>query len=256
MTLAARLRAGETMVCGWSAIADAFVAEAIALSGFDAVLLDMQHGGHDEASVLAGSALIAAAGVAPLTRIPVGRFDMASRALDFGAAAVVAPMINSRTDAEAFASAMKYPPVGGRSWGPMRPRVLQRDFNTDTYLASANDDTAALAMIETREALAALDEILDVDGIDGVFFGPGDFSIAWSGGKTVDPDLADMMPAVAEIAGKARQRGKAAGLYLNDPRQADRYHDMGYSLFAIGVEQRYMNEGAGNIIAAVRKALG
>lgn len=256
MTLAARLRAGDNILCGWSSIADAFVAETIANCGFDAVLLDMQHGAHDEASVLAATTLISAAGVAALTRIPVGRYDMASRALDFGTDAVVAPMINSRADAEAFAAAMKFPPVGGRSWGPMRPKARQKDFSGDAYLASANDDTAALAMIETREALAALDDILDVDGIDGVFFGPGDFSIAWSGGKTVNPELAEMMEAVAEIAGKARQSGKAAGMYLNAPDQAGRYGKMGFSLFAIGIEHSYMTEGANNIIATARKALG
>lgn len=256
MTVAARMRAGEPVLCGWSGIASPFVAEMIATMGFDAVLLDMQHGGHDEASVLTGMTLVSAVGAAPFVRIPVGRNDMASRALDFGAVGVVAPMINSRADAEAFADAMKFPPTGGRSWGPMRPRTLQKDFSANDYLANANGDTQALAMIETREALAALDEILAVDGIDGVFFGPGDFSIAWTEGKAMNPVLEDMMPAVSDIGQRTRDRGKIAGMMVADPGHCGRYREMGYSFFAMGGEQQYMADGAKNIVTAMRESLG
>lgn len=256
MSIAADMRAGQTVLCGWSGIADPFIAEMIATLGFDAVLLDMQHGGHHEASILAGMTLVAGVGPAPFVRIPVGRNDMASRALDFGALAVIAPMINSRADAEAFADAMKYPPVGGRSWGPMRPRTLQADFSANDYLANANNDTLALAMVETREALAALGDILDVDGIDGVFFGPGDFSIAWTDGKTMNPRLEDMMQAVAEIGGKTRAAGKIAGMMVTDASDCGRFAEMGYTLFAIGGEQVYMADGINKIIAEMRKSLG
>ncbi len=88
MALVDKLRAGETAFCGWSQLADAFAAEGIATLGFDAVLLDMQHGGHDVGSVLGGITLVTGAGATPFVRIPVGRNDMASRALDFGAAGV------------------------------------------------------------------------------------------------------------------------------------------------------------------------
>lgn len=256
MTVTARMRAGDNALCGWSGLADPFVAEMIATMGFDAVLLDMQHGGHDEASVLAGMSLVSGVGAAPFVRIPVGRNDMASRTLDFGAVGVVAPMINSKADAEAFAEAMKFPPVGGRSWGPMRPRTLQKDFSANDYLASANEDTLALAMIETREALAALDDILAIDGIDGIFFGPGDFSIAWTEGKTMNPVLEDMMAAVADIGQRTKDSGKIAGMMVADPSHCGRYQQMGYSFFAMGNEQQYMADGAGNIIAAMRKSLG
>ena len=107
-----------------------------------------------------------------LVRIPVGRFDMASRALDFGAEAVIAPMVNSVEDARRFAASMKYPPVGERSWGPTfgLPRAGQGDLQT--WLRELNSRTVAFAMIETRAALDALDGILDTPGIDGIFVGP------------------------------------------------------------------------------------
>ena len=124
MTFAARLRAGETLFTAWSAIPDPLVAEFLARTGFDAVTLDMQHGCHSTESVMRGVAAITLAGKPAIVRIPVGRFEMASRALDFGATAVIAPMVNSVADASAFAAAMKFPPLGERSWGPTRVLAL------------------------------------------------------------------------------------------------------------------------------------
>jgi 4-hydroxy-2-oxoheptanedioate aldolase len=117
MSLAARLRAGETLFTAWSAIPDPLVAEFLARSGFDAVTLDMQHGCHTSDSVLRSVPAIALAGKPAVVRVPIGDFAMASRALDFGATAVIAPMVNSMADARAFAAAMKFPPEGERSWG-------------------------------------------------------------------------------------------------------------------------------------------
>ena len=104
MTLATRLAAGETLLTAWSGVPDSLTVEIVAAQGFDAVTLDMQHGGHNEDSVLRSLLPVLAAGKHALVRIPVGRFDMASRALDFGAEAVIAPMVNSVADAKAFAA--------------------------------------------------------------------------------------------------------------------------------------------------------
>ena len=114
------------------------------------------------------------AGRHPVVRIPVGRFDMASRALDFGAEAVIAPMVNSVADARLFAASMKYPPLGERSWGPTYafPRHGKGDFAG--WLAESNGRTVSFAMIETRAALDSLDGILGTPGIDAIFVGrPG-----------------------------------------------------------------------------------
>lgn len=176
MSLSSRLRAGETVLSAWSSLPEPLTVEILAHSAFDAVTLDMQHGGHDEASILRSLGLVLNAGKPPVVRIPVGRFDMASRALDFGAHAVIAPMINSVDDARRFAAAMKYPPVGERSWGVFRANADYGAPGSNDYLTTANHDTLAFAMIETRDAYDALDAILDVRGIDGVFVGPSDFS--------------------------------------------------------------------------------
>lgn len=256
MSLRSKLEAGETLCTAWSGVPDALTVEIVARQGFDAVTLDMQHGGHSEDSVLRGLAPVLAAGKPALVRIPVGRFDMASRALDFGAEAVIAPMINSLEDARAFASAMKYPPLGERSWGPTYAFPRHGKGSQAEWLATDNARTMAFAMIETRAALDALDGILDMPGIDGVFLGPSDFSIAWSEGRTVDSTLEDMMETVAWVASRAREVGKPAAIYVVDPAIAGRVVAMGYRLLAMGTEHSLIALGAKALLADVKKSIG
>lgn len=252
MSLVSRLAAGELIFSAWSAVPDAFTVEALADTALDAVTLDMQHGGHHEDSVLRGLLPVIAAGKPGIVRIPVGRFDMASRALDFGAEAVIAPMVNTIEDARRFAASMKYPPLGERSWGASVAMSRQGKRDGADWLASANSQTIAYAMIETREAFAILDDILALPGIDGIFVGPSDFSIAWSGGATVDPSLEDMMAAIETIGRRTKQAGKQAAIYIVDPALTGRFASWGYQLFALGGEHRLMQVGAQSLLKAAR----
>jgi len=161
-------------------------------------------------------------------------------------------MINCLDDARAFAAAMKYPPVGGRSWGPFRAMALKGAASNQAYLESANAETLALAMVETRQAVDNLDQILAVDGIDGVLVGPSDFSIAWSGGQTIDPNLEEMRGAIADIAGKALEAGKIAAIFAVDGDMAKRYQAMGYRLIALSSDAGYLTVGAKALIASAR----
>ncbi len=247
-----RLGQGVPVYSGWSAIPDSLVVEALGGTAFDAVTLDMQHGGHHEDSVLRALGPVIAHGKHALVRIPVGRFDMASRALDFGAEAIIAPMINSVADAKAFAQACKYPPVGGRSWGPSFAMPRRGVGSSAEWLAGGNAATLAFTMIETREALAALDDILAVDGIDGVLVGPADFSIAWTKGERVDPTHEPMMEAIADIARRATKAGKLSAIYVADPSLSPRFVEMGYRLIALGSESRLMQIGADALIKAAK----
>jgi 4-hydroxy-2-oxoheptanedioate aldolase len=255
MSLAARLAAGETVCSAWSGIPDALTVELLAAQGFDAVTLDMQHGGHNEDSVLRSIVPVLRSGKPAIVRIPVGRFDMASRALDFGAEAVIAPMVNSVEDARRFAASMKYPPVGERSWGPTFgfPRHGQGDHAE--WLRDSNKRTIAIAMIETRAAVDALDGILDTPGIDGIFLGPSDFSIAWSQGAKVNPTLEDMMPTVEQVAIRARKAGKHASIYVIDTTIAGRFVSMGYQLLAMGSEATVIRLGSEALLKTMRASI-
>jgi 4-hydroxy-2-oxoheptanedioate aldolase len=252
---AERLRQGQTMLSAWSSLPHPMVADALARTAVDAVTLDMQHGAHDDQSVMACLPAIVAAGKGAVVRIPVGRNDVASRALDFGADAIIAPMINSVADAKAFAAAVKYPPVGTRSWGPQKAMQLHGEADARTYMTTANDKTFAFAMIETREAFASLDAILDVDGIDGVFVGPSDFSISWSNGTTVDPHLQDMQSAVADIASAAKARQKKAGIFVFDPARTQAMIVLGYDFLAITTDTAFLARGAAASLADAKNGV-
>jgi 4-hydroxy-2-oxoheptanedioate aldolase len=255
MSLGAKLAAGETVCCAWSGVPDPLTVEILASQGFDAVALDMQHGGHNEDSVLRSIVPIIRLGKPALVRVPVGRFDMASRALDFGAEAVIAPMINTIADAQRFAAAMKYPPVGERSWGPTFgfPRYGKGDHAQ--WLRESNERTLSFAMIETRAAVDILDRVLDTPGIDAIFLGPSDFSIAWTNGERINSTLEDMMPAVEQIAGRARRAGKYAGIYVVDPSIAGRFVSMGYQVLAMGQEMTVIKLGSETLLKAVHASL-
>jgi 4-hydroxy-2-oxoheptanedioate aldolase len=244
VSLVRRLAAGETLYTAWSAIPEPLVSEFLARTAFDAVTLDMQHGCHSTESVMRCTAAITLTGKPTAIRIPVGRFDMASQALDFGAAAVIAPMVNSVADARAFAAAMKFPPLGERSWGPTRVLALQGRPDPQTYFQSANRDTLAIAMVETRAAAAVLDEILDEAGIDGIFVGPSDFSIAISNGAKVDANDEGMLRAAEDVARRTQAAGKIACTLAITADAGQRSRDMGFQFIALGIDFAYLSNGA------------
>jgi 4-hydroxy-2-oxoheptanedioate aldolase len=252
-TLKSRLQAGELVFTAWSHIASAHLAGVIAGAGYKDVTLDMQHGSHDERSVFECIEVIRRAGASATVRVPVGRWDMVSRALDFGAGAVIAPMINSVEDARAFAAAAKYPPNGERSWGPGRAMELDGDdagYSGSTgFLLAQNARTLAFAMIETKSALAALDQILAVDGLDGVFVGPADLSIALNGGKAVEPLGEAATEAAGRIAQKARAAGRFAAIFCVDPARAQAYAAMGFTFQALMTDTNLIEAGARSALA-------
>ncbi|MCU0830996.1 MAG: aldolase/citrate lyase family protein [Rhizobiaceae bacterium] len=255
-SLRERLSRDETVFTAWSHIASAHLVGVIAASGYRDVTLDMQHGAHDERSVFDCIEAIRRAGSSVTVRVPVGRWDMVSRALDFGAGTVIAPMINSVEDARTFAAFAKYPPVGQRSWGPARAMELDGDdagYSGSTgFLSTQNARTLALAMIETKGALAALDDILAVDGIDGVFVGPADLSIALNGGRAVDPLGDAVTEAARAIAAKARAADKVAAIFCVDAARAKDYAAMGFHLQALMTDTGLINAGAASALARAR----
>jgi 4-hydroxy-2-oxoheptanedioate aldolase len=220
LTLARRLHAGETVFSAWCSLPYPLVAEMLGREGFAAVTLEAQHGLWDVASLLTGIAAVRQGGAAPIVRVPVGDFALASRVLDFGAEGLIAPMINTAADARAFAASAKYPPLGERSWGPHRVTMLAGVADQSVYLREANDHVITLAMIETRTALANLDAIVDTPGIDGLFLGPSDLSIALSDGKTLDPQSKDVERELDRIVAAAQRAGKIPGAFCHSAERA------------------------------------
>ena len=219
-SLARRLRAGETVFSAWCMTDSPFVAETIAREGFAAVVFDAQHGLWETASLITGVGAVSHAGAAPLVRVPHNDFALVSRALDFGAEAIIAPMINSADDARQFAAAAKYPPLGERSWGPLRAMAMQGKSNASDYLREANEGTLTLAMIETPNGLANVDAIAATPGIDALFVGPYDLATTLSGGKAQDTKAPQVDQAIDRICAAANKAGKIPGIYCRDAEGA------------------------------------
>jgi 4-hydroxy-2-oxoheptanedioate aldolase len=252
MNLKQKIQAGQTLFTAWSSLPDPLLAGVLASTDFDVVTLDMQHGGHSDDSVLRCIGPVIQNGAYPVVRVPVGRFDMASRALDFGAEAVIAPMINTLADAEDFAGTMKYPPLGTRSWGPTRAMEFRGLGDANRYFQEANSETLAIAMIETMSAFAQVDEILALEGIDGIFVGPADFSIGWSGGKFVNAQHDGMTEVLRELASKAKALGKFAACFGMDSSHAKLLAGLGFQLIAISSDSGCLKSGANAMVAAAR----
>ena len=227
------LPTGPARFLGWSVIADPALAGALARAGFDAVLLDQQHGAYEYKSSCAAITEVALAGKAALVRVPVGDMAMVSRMLDAGAAGIVAPMINTVAQARALANAAKFPPLGQRSWGPDRAILLSGLRDGSEYLAVGNTRALTIAMCETAESIAALESILAVPGIDGVLVGPADLSIALSKGSAIDPLGSAVTAALGEIVRKTLAAGKLPCAFAPSPARAREMVAMGFQLVSI-----------------------
>ena len=257
------------VLSAWASWHDPFYLSGLAHTKFDAVTLDMQHGMQTEDSVIRGIAAIAPTGKPVIVRIPVGRFNFASKALDAGAHAIIAPMINSVEDAKELVSFTKYPPIGDRSYGPTQAvHVIQPGTAAD-YVTVADRETKVFAMIassarfvsmdeipssarissiETKRALDAMDEILALDGIDGIFCGPSDLSISLSGNVVPKPFGEETVPTIEKMAKAAHEAGKLAAVFCAAPHMADTAHGFGYDFIALGFDSGYLNDGCNTMI--------
>ncbi len=240
--LARRLRAGDTVFSAWCMIGSPIVAETIAREGFPAVVLDAQHGLWDTAALIAGTGAVNHAQSTPVVRVPLNDLALVSRALDFGAEAIIAPMINSAAEARHFAAAAKYPPLGERSWGPLRAMAMQGRTAPVDYMCEANDGTLTFAMIETAAALGNVDTIAGTPGIDGLFVGPYDLATALSNGAAQDVDAPLVGQAIDKICVAAKKAGKIPGIYCRNAEGALAMAKRGFQFVVAGNDQTTLRE--------------
>jgi 4-hydroxy-2-oxoheptanedioate aldolase len=241
---------GGTVLNGWLAIASTYSAEMMAHQGFESVTVDLQHGPVDFQAALGMLTAISTTAAVPMVRVPHNEPILTLKLLDAGAYGVICPMINTRAEAEALVQACRYPPRGARSMGPNRA-VL---YGGADYWAHANEEVLLFAMIETRAGVANLADIVSVDGIDGVYVGPGDLSMSM--GKpppTLDPQDPEMLSTIKQICEVTRKHGKIAGVHTDGAKTAVRRFGEGYQLCTLLNDARLMANAAS---AAIREARG
>ncbi|MFD2262860.1 HpcH/HpaI aldolase/citrate lyase family protein [Lacibacterium aquatile] len=241
---------GRTSTNGWIAIPSVLSAEALAAAKWDSITIDMQHGTADYSDLLYLLPIIEKSGAVPMVRVPW--LDEASimRALDVGALGIIAPMIETAADARRLVAACLYPPDGGRSFGPIRARLAWGD----DYGARANAEVVPFAMIETKAAVANLDEILETPGLGGVYIGPADLAFAYGYKPHFDRTEPDMLALIARIREACAKKGLPCGLHCGDPAYAARMAGEGFSLVTIASDARFLEAGARAALSTFKSA--
>jgi 4-hydroxy-2-oxoheptanedioate aldolase len=220
----------------------------MAHQGWDSLTIDLQHGPLDYHDALTMLQAISTTTTVPLARVPWNEPGVIMKMLDAGCYGIICPMINSRAQAEAFVEACRYPPQGYRSYGPTRATL----YAGADYAQHANQSVVALAMVETAEALANVDEIADTPGLDGVYIGPADLSQSLGGKPQADVTDPEFLDALLRIQRAARQHGIVAGIHTNSPEYAARMIEAGFQFVTVMSDARLLAAGAGATVAALK----
>ena len=244
--LRSRLATGEPFLFSWQSIPSAPLASHLARLPFDGVCLDMQHGMIGFSDAVGLIAAINAAGRPAIVRTLWNDPATPGQAFDAGAACVIAPMVNSRAEAERLVRAAKYPPVGTRSWGAYGG-IQASGLSPKDYLKEANRLTMVFAMVETAEAVANVEDIAATPGLDGLFIGPSDLSISLSNGGAIDKTGSATMEAMEKTAAAAKRNGLVAGAFAGDAGVIKAYRRIGYSFLAAAVDSELLRVGAETI---------
>ena len=241
---------GEAVVNGWLSIPSAFSAEVMAHQGFDSITVDMQHGVVDYQVAVTMLQALSTTPVMPLARVPWNDPARLMKILDAGAYGVICPMINTREEAEALVQACKYPPRGYRSWGPVRASI----YAGADYGDHANDDIVVMPMIETALALKNLDDILSVPGIDAVYVGPSDLSLALGCKPRLDQTDPPVVEAQRQILAACKRHGVVAGIHNATAAYSLEMIAEGYQFVTLASDGRFLAMKAAEEVAAVRKS--
>jgi 4-hydroxy-2-oxoheptanedioate aldolase len=235
-----RWAAGEPAYAAWLTIESPAAAEATATAGFDAVVVDLQHGYATLEGLPAHLAGIATTTAVPFVRAAWNHPGELMRALDLGARGVICPMVGTREEAEAFVRACRYPPVGTRSYGP-----IHAAFGVGRDQTSAAEAAILLfAMIETVDGLANVDEIAATPGLDGLFVGPADLSLATgldSFADLTDPALLDTLDRIVD---SANRHGTMPGIHAPAPPRATEMAARGFRFISCAVDADLLRAAA------------
>lgn len=243
----AKLKRGEPAVGTWLTFSDTVSAQLMAGTGLDWLNVELEHSHLTIDQAARAFAIIAASGCVPLARVPFNTTENIKRVLDNGAWGVVVPLVNTRAECEAVVNASRYRPLGQRTIGGQLGPV---NFATDsaTYFARANDELLVVVMAETAEAVANIDDILSVPGIDVVFVGPNDLHASLGAAPAFDSALPAFNEALAKILASAKRHGVAPGIHVPDAAQARRRIAEGWQFVAVSSEAGLMLSKTAEIV--------
>ena len=235
-------------VNGWLAIPNSFSAETMAHQGWDTLTIDLQHGVIDYQVMVTMLQAVSTTSVVPVVRVPWLEPSILMKTLDAGAYGVICPMVNTKEDAQKLVSYTHYAPRGTRSFGPVRALL----YGGADFPQHANETIVTFAMIETAKALDSLDDILSVEGLDAIYIGPSDLSLALGCTPTFDDLDPKATEAVDHILTRAKAHGVVAGIHNGSPEAALKRIAKGFQFVTVSSDARLMAAGAQQVMARMR----
>ncbi|MFZ1989278.1 MAG: HpcH/HpaI aldolase/citrate lyase family protein [Alphaproteobacteria bacterium] len=225
----------------WLGSSDPYTTEIMGGAGFDWLLIDTEHAPHDIGAVLRMAQILAAYPVEVLVRPVDHDPGVIKRLLDIGIQSLVVPWVETAEQARTLVQAMRYPPQGFRGLGSAVARAAHWG-QVDNYAHKANGEMCLLVQIETKKGLDNLDEILRVEGVDGIFIGPSDLSASL--GHVGNASHPEVQSAIDDALKRARAAGKAPAIFATDPTAAKRYLADGALFVAIGADLVLLSNAA------------
>jgi 4-hydroxy-2-oxoheptanedioate aldolase len=248
-SLKKHLLAGKSCLNAWLMIPSTFAAEGVARAGWDSATIDTQHGLLDYLSAAHLIQAVQGVGVTPLIRVPSNETGIIGKVLDAGAWGVICPMVNSVSDAQALVQACMYPPLGSRSFGPIRARHYGGE---QPYHEIANDSIVVLPQIETREAVDNIDAILAVPGISGIYVGPGDLGLSLGLKPMLDREEPEILDIYQRLLAATAARSLIAGIQNATAGYAVRMAKLGFTFLTVSSDLGFLASGARDSVQSFR----
>lgn len=245
------LRNGQCQIGLWSSLCNNIVAEIIGGAGFDWIVIDTEHAPNEVPGLLSQLQAMGRGTAEPVVRCAWNDAVLIKRILDVGARTLLVPFVQNAEEARRAVAATRYPPLGvrGVAVGP-RANLYGRVPN---YHRSAHESTCVLVQVETRSALAQIEAIAGVEGVDGIFIGPSDLAADF--GYLGNPRHPEVQSAIADGCARIRAAGKAAGMLTADPDEAQRYIDAGFTFVAVGSDAGLLARNAEKLAARFKERL-
>jgi 4-hydroxy-2-oxoheptanedioate aldolase len=248
--LKTRLNRGEATTGLWLSMANSYTAEICGHVGFDWLLIDGEHSPNDIRSITQQLQVLRSSPSPVAVRPPIGEVHMIKQLLDIGAQSLLIPMVESGAQAAHLVKAVRYPPRGIRGVGAGGARAS--DFsNIADYTATADDQICLMLQIESRAAVAAIDDIASTDGVDCLFIGPSDLSADM--GFLGNPYAPEVQTVIEDSIRRIVSHGKAAGVYMANEAYAKRYLELGATMIAIGSDISVITQGLRDLKKAYQR---
>ncbi len=244
-----KFAAGEPALGGWLAIPSSVSAEVMATAGLDYVCIDLQHGLSHFSDAVPMLQALTLGGCTPTARVPWNEPGIIGKVLDAGAMAVIVPMVNSRAECEAAVRATRYAPEGARSFGPTRVGAVEGPG----YVTEANANVTCIPMVETRQAVDSIDDILTVPGVEAIYVGPGDLAISLGHAPgSEDPEFHEALATIVDACGR---HGVVPGIHATAATAAERL-GRGFRMITVSADLVGLRNAIATDVATARGTTG